>query len=129
MRTKKFLLSVIIILISLVGYVSARQIGEFSHFRVSRGGNTTEYLLKEGASDSPYILNLRPSRNFRPIRIKNMLLNTRWDKRSDEHILECGERGEFSNWGSKGYSYCMKMSRENWWDGDIFIVGSWSPDK
>lgn len=29
MRIKKFLLSVIIILISLVGYVSARQIGNF----------------------------------------------------------------------------------------------------
>lgn len=45
------------------------------------------YLLKECSSDSPYILDLRPSRNFRPIRLKNMLLNT---KRSDEHILECG---------------------------------------
>ena len=56
------------------------------------------YLLKEGSSDSPYILDLRPSRNFRPIRLKNMLLNT---KRSDEHILECGEREEFLNWGSK----------------------------
>lgn len=48
------------------------------------------YLLKEGSIDSPYILDLKPSRNFRPIRLKNMLLNTRWDKRSDEHILECG---------------------------------------
>jgi hypothetical protein len=59
------------------------------------------YLLKEGSSDSSYILDLRPSRNFRTIRLKNMLFNTRWDKRSDEHILECGEREEFLNWGSK----------------------------
>lgn len=48
------------------------------------------HLLKEGSIDSPYILDLKPSRNFRPIRLKNMLLNTIWDKRSDEHILECG---------------------------------------
>lgn len=59
------------------------------------------YLLKEGLSDSSYILDLRPSRNFRTIRLKKMLFNTRWDKRSDEHILEYGEREEFLNWGSK----------------------------
>lgn len=59
------------------------------------------HLLKEGSSDSPYILDLRPSRNFRPIRLKNMLLNTKCNKRSYEHILECGEREEFLNWGSK----------------------------
>ena len=54
------------------------------------------YLLKEGSSDSSYILDLRLSRNFRTIRLKNMLFNTRC-----EHILECGEREEFLNWGSK----------------------------
>ena len=72
--------------------------------------------MKEGSDGSNYVLNLWPSREHAPIKIRNYLVNTNGSRRSNNHLLECGKRGTFSNWASKGYSYSLKMHRENWWD-------------
>ena len=119
-------LSLGILLILLSTNVIARQIGEFSEFKVSRWDHKTGFLYKEKEGD--YVLNLKPSRDLHPIKVKNTLFNVNNRRRSDVHRLTCGERWHFSNWGSKGYSYCLNLTRENIWDGEIFITGSWSPD-
>ena len=115
---KKIIFVSIIILITLfTNIVFARRIGEFSSFRVSFWGNRrTGFLFKEGSDGSNYVLNLWPSREFKPIKVKNYLINTNGSRRSDDNLLECGRRGTFSNWASRGYSYALKMHRENWWD-------------
>ena len=115
---KKIIFFSIIILITLfTNIVFARRIGEFSSFRVSFLGNRrTGFLFKEGSDGSNYVLNLWPSREFKPIKVKNYLINTNGSRRSDDNLLECGRRGTFSNWASRGYSYALRMNRENWWD-------------
>lgn len=115
---KKIIFFSIIILITLfTNIVFARRIGEFSSFRVSFWGNRrTGFLLKEGADGSNYVLNLWPSREFKPIKVKNYLINTNGSRRSDVNLVECGKRGICSNWASRGYSYALRMNRENIWD-------------
>ena len=115
---KKIIFFSIIILITLfTNIVFARRIGEFSSFRVSFWGNRrTGFLLKEGADGSNYVLNLWPSREFKPIKVKNYLINTNGYRRSDDNLVECGKRGICSNWASRGYSYALRMNRENIWD-------------
>lgn len=115
---KKIIFFSIIILITLfTNIVFARRIGEFSSFRVSFWGNRrTGFLLKEGADGSNYVLNLWPSREFKPIKVKNYLINTNGSRRSDDNLVECGKRGICSNWASRGYSYALRMNRENIWD-------------
>ena len=115
---KKIIFFSIIILITLfTNIVFARRIGEFSSFRVSFWGNRrTGFIFKEGSDGSNYVLNLWPSREFKPIKVKNYLINTNGSRRSDDNLLECGRRGTFSNWASRGYSYALRMNRENWWD-------------
>lgn len=115
---KKIIFFSIIILITLfTNIVFARRIAEFSRFRVSFWGNRrTGFLLKEGPSGSNYVLNLDPSRNLSPIKIKNYLINVNGEERSNTHLVECGRRESLSNWASRGYSYALRMNRENWWD-------------
>ena len=114
---KKIIFFSIIILITLfTNIVFARRIGEFSRFRVSFWGDRTGFLLKEGSDGSDYVLNLWPSRELAAIKIKNYLINKNGSMRSYNNLLECGKRGTFSNWASRGYSYALKMHRENWWD-------------
>lgn len=125
----KIVLIAIIVLMLLTTTVYARRVGEFSRFRVTRWGNKTGYLLKEGSNGSPYVLNLYPCNDLSPIRIKNFIVNYYDSRRSQENLLKCGDRAEYSNWASQNYSYALKMYRENWWDGDIIITGSWSPDR
>ena len=117
MNKKIIFVSIIILITLFTNIVFARRIGEFSSFRVSFWGNRrTGFLLKEGADGSNYILNLWPSREFKPIKVKNYLVNTNGSRRSDDNLVECGKRGICSNWASRGYSYALRMNRENWWD-------------
>lgn len=119
----------ILIFIIISSTVFARQIGEFAEFKITYSGNLTGFLLKIGEDNSPFILNLNPSRDLSPIVVRYRMENINERRRSDEHRLQCGYRNENSNWASKGYSYVLRMARENWWDGTSYITGSWSPDK
>lgn len=123
---RKILFSLaLIILLALSTYTYARQIGEFSDFKITRNGEKTGYLLKIGNTGSNYILNLYPCRELSPMKVKHFLVNIQDNRRSDVHLLTCGERWNFSNWASQNYSYSLRMSRENWWDGPAYITGSW----
>lgn len=126
---KKIILIVFAIMICATSYVFARQIGEFNEFKITYRGERTGFLLKEGQNGSPFILNLYPSRDLRPMVVRYWMENVNGRRRSDIHRLECGYRNENSNWASQGYSYALKMARENLWDKEAYITGSWSPDK
>lgn len=126
---KKIILIVFAIMICVTSYGFAKQIGEFTEFKITYRGERTGFLLKEGPNGSPFILNLYPSRDLRPMAVKYWMENVNGRRRSDTHRLECGYRNENSNWASQGYSYALKMARENWWDKEAYITGSWSPDK
>lgn len=126
---KKIILIVFAIMICATSYVFAKQIGEFSEFKITYRGERTGFLLKEGQNGSPFILNLYPSRDLRPMAVRYWMENVNGRRRSDIHRLECGYRNENSNWASQGYSYALKMARENFWDKEAYITGSWSPDK
>ncbi len=126
---KKIILIVLAIMICVTSYVFAKQIGEFNEFKITYRGERTGFLLKEGQNGSPFILNLYPSRDLRPMVVRYWMENVNGRRRSDIHRLECGYRNENSNWASQGYSYALKIARENWWDLTAYITGSWSPDK
>lgn len=105
----------------------AREIGEFSNFRVTSSYTQTGYLTKE-VSNRNYVINLEPSRNLSNIKIKNRIVNSNGEARSDEYRSTGGYRYSYSNWASGGYIYALQMSRENWYDGAVAVTGSWSPD-
>lgn len=105
----------------------AREIGEFSNFRVTSSYAKTGYLTK-AVSNRNYVINLEPSRSL-SIKIKNRIVNSNGEGRSDVYRSTCGFRYSYSNWASGGYIYALQMSRENWFDGPVALTGSWSPDE
>lgn len=117
--------SILVLMLTIT--IFGREIGEFTNFRITYGGDKTGYLLKNNDNDD-YVLNLKPSENLAPMNVGHVLLNTNDEKRSGYTLLRCGQRGSYSNWGSSDYVYALRLSRQNWWDSPAYITGSWSPD-
>lgn len=86
------------------------------------------YLTK-AVNNRNYVINLEPSRSLSNIKIKNRIVNSNGDARSEEYRSTCGFRYSYPNWASGGYIYALQMSRENWFDGAVALTGSWSPDE
>ena len=108
--------------------VFAREIGYFDNFEVTgKFWNKTEYLTK--CNDYGYIVNLENSRNHAGIRILQCIVNSNGDERSDRQYATCGYRYAFADRTTRGYVYALKLKRENFIDGKIRILGSWSPDE
>lgn len=123
---KKFIIALSTLLLFPLFVAEARSIGNFSKFRITTSYARTGYLLKSKKQN--YVINLEPSRNRGNMTVKNRMVNSNGDARSDAHISTCGYRYELPNWASAGYVYALDMARQNWWDGASDITGSWSPD-
>ena len=122
---RKLFLSIIVIGAS-ISFVSAKEIGEFSNFRITPTETRTGYLNKYNRSN--HVINLEPSRNLK-MNVKATLVNSNGDDRSDVYYPTCGFRYTYSNWASPGYIYALDLARQNWWDTAAGITGSWSPDE
>lgn len=123
---KKFVLSGLLVFcfMLMTPIVLARSIGSFS---ISMSGfyYNSGLLLKE--KNGSHVLNLDSRKNN--IKVKNVLRNSGNEDRSQVYMLSTGSRKEYANWASKGYSYKISMARENWFDVQTIVTGSWSPDK
>lgn len=123
--SKKLMVSLFGLILFVGIVVEAREIGEFSNFRITSSYTRTGFLTKQN-NNGNYVINLSPTRgNYR---VKNVLRNSADANRSSVANDWVGHRYEHSTWGSKGYIYSLHMARENWWDSAVAITGSWSPD-
>ena len=129
LKTKKIIFSISALLLIFSNYSYARNIGEINNFRIKYGFRRTEYVTKTTNLKS-YAVNLKESAKLSPIRIVTRVINIDGYGRSAENRLTAGNRAEFElhHQASSGFKYALQLGRENWWDGSIYIDGSWSPD-
>lgn len=126
MKKFKTVMLTLLLIVSTGVIVSAREIDSFSNFKITKDYVRTRYLSKY--DNSSFVINLEPSREHNPIKIKTVMVNSEGKARSDVYSPTCGFRYEYSNWATPSYIYALDMKREHFFDGAIYITGSWSPD-
>ncbi|HEX6593990.1 MAG TPA: hypothetical protein VF095_05310 [Bacillota bacterium] len=102
----------------------ARQVGQFSKFKLTYNGGEkyTRYLTKS-VTNRAGVLNL--SNDTGSAWITGHMRNSNGKSRGSVQVQR-GKRATFSNTGTANYLYRMGLSKTN--PGTVTIKGSWSPD-